>query len=110
MEAQSIYLYWNIANSGILTVLAIFTFFINYQKARSSDLNGITGNINKLESRVATLEEGMRHVPDKAELATLHKRITEVSEAQKQMQGEVHHIGKTLDLIHSYLMTNTGKS
>jgi len=109
MEAESIYLYWNIANSGILTVLAVFTFWTNRQKAHQNDISGIQKEISQINVRLSTQEEAMRHVPDKQELATLHKRITEVSESQKVMQGEVVHIGKTLDLIHSYLMSNTGK-
>lgn len=106
MDLQAGYLLWSFINSAILLFIAVYTWISNRDKVGRDAIGAVGDRLGGISNRVSALEEAMKHVPSKTELAILHKRITEVSEAQKTMQGELHHMNRTLSMIHEYLLNH----
>ncbi|MFZ5653185.1 MAG: DUF2730 family protein [Pseudomonadota bacterium] len=109
MTLQTGYLLWSFANSAILLFIAVYTWVSNRDKVGRDSVSAVRDCVSDVDQRVGRLEEAMRHIPQKEELAVLHKRITEVSESQRTMQGELRHINRTLGLIHEYLLHHRGR-
>lgn len=106
MELQTLYTIWMLVHTAISLFIAVYTWISNRDKVGRDAIGQVGKTLGHIDTRVSTLEEALKHVPHKGELAVLHKRITEVSESQKVMQGELHHMNRTLSLIHEYLLNH----
>ena len=102
-----LYTIWMFVNTAITLFIAVYSWISNRDKVQQSAVKELDGDVQKVTNRVGQLEEALKHVPSKRELDVLHKRITEVSEIQSAMQGELKHASKTLDLIHEFLLKRT---
>lgn len=103
---ETAYIIWSFVNSAILLFIAIYTWLSNRDKASKEAIAKVGENVSHIDNRVGKLEEAIKHVPDDHDLDVLHKRITEVSESQKNMQGELHQMNLTLGRIHEYLLNH----
>ncbi len=89
--------WWNVLLTIAMSVIGLYAWITAGQKANQE-------TIDEVDTRVVRLEEQMKHIPHKREMDTLHKRITEVGEIQKRMEGEMHQINHTLRLINEFLI------
>lgn len=89
--------WWNVVQTILTAGIAIYVWISNKHKANRE-------SIESVEDRVLKLEETVKHMPSKSELAVLHKRITEVAETQKRIEGEFSQTNRTLGMIHEYLL------
>lgn len=109
LELQTLYTIWMLVTTAINLFIGLYTWISSRDKVGREAIGQVGTTLAHIDNRVTKLEEAIKHMPDEEDLAVLHKRITEVSECQKTMQGELHHMNKTLGLIHSYLLTNRDK-
>ncbi len=118
-QLETIATVWMIVHTAITLFIAIYTWVGNRDKVSRQAIEGVDEDLRKMGMRidkdlrsvgvrVGVLEETVRHMPGKSELDTLHKRITEAREVQQAMQGELHGMNRTLNLIHEYLLHNRG--
>ena len=56
------------------------------------------------EADLAMIKATLLHAPSHSDLTRIHTRIDEVSGALRRIEGEFSSTGKTIDLIHDYLM------
>lgn len=64
--------------------------------------------LDKHEAELSAINATVRHAPSHSDLTRIHTRIDEVAGAMRRIEGEFTSTGKTIDLIHSYLL-NEGK-
>ena len=106
MDLEKIYLIWNMVNTGMLSVVGIYSWFANRDKVRHKFASDMTASINSVSTRVTTLETSIKQVPSRNDLNVLHKRTTELMASQNSMQGELHQMNRTLGLIHDHLLNH----
>ena len=104
---DTLYTIWMFLNTAIMLFIAVYSWISNRDKVQQSAVKDLDDDVKEVTNRVGQLEEALKHVPNKKELDTIHKRITESSELQQTMQGELKHVSKTLDLIHEFLLKRT---
>lgn len=81
----------------------------NVIDARFIALRGdMDARLDKHESELAAIRANLQHAPSHGDLTRIHTRIDEVVGAIRRIEGEFASTGKTIDLIHSYLL-NGGK-
>ncbi len=103
-QLQTIATVWMIVHTAISLFIAIYTWVANRDKVSRQAIERVDEDLRTVGVRVGVLEETVRHMPGKAELNTLHKRITEAREDQQATRGEIHQIGRTVQMIHEYLL------
>lgn len=104
MSLQEAYVVWSFFNSLMLLFIAVYTWISNRDKVSREAINALTVTVNDIDTRVATVEESIAHVPRQSELNGLHARITKLSDAQSGVSARVDEMNRTLSLIHQYLM------
>lgn len=109
-DLEKFYIIWNMVNTGLLSLFGIYTWSVNRQKASNKEIANVKESFSELSEKVVGIEKTLQFVPSKKELDILHKRITELSESQRSVQGEVHHMNNTLKLIHEYLLNHRGSN
>ena len=77
--------------------------------ARLSALRSdMDSRLDKHESDLSGIKGGLQNSPKHSDLMRIHTRIDEDAGAMRRIEGEFSSTGKTVDLIHSYLL-NEGK-
>ena len=97
MDYEQAAFWWNVLLTIAMSFIGLYAWITARQKANRE-------TIDEVDIRVIRIEEHMKHIPNKREMDTLHRRITEVGEVQKRMEGEMHQINHTLRLINEFLI------
>ncbi len=88
--------------------IGIYVYVSNKNRVTNDRISTLESDIDtRLDGqsvRVAHLEEAALHTPTHSDLASLHKRVTEIGGDVKLMRGEFKGSKHTLDLIHEHLM------
>lgn len=70
--------------------------------------NDMDARLDKDAADLSEIKASLRHSPTHSDLTRIHTRIDDVAGAIRRIEGEFASSGKTIDLIHSYLL-NEGK-
>lgn len=54
---------------------------------------------------IARLQAGFDHAPGRSDLKRIHERIDAQTACVSRMEGELHSVKGTLNMIHEYLLT-----
>ncbi len=85
----------------LLTFCTMMVGIYAWLKARQT---ATQDSINQVDTRVVRLEARADHSPSKSDMDDLHHRITDQGEVMRRLEGELHQMNRTLQLINEHLL------
>lgn len=86
----------------------LYVWITNRQKANTQAIKEMRDEIgrelNELDDRLICVEKDIEHLPTHDDMAKLHSRINETSEAIKHIAGQLNQIDRTTQMINQYLL------
>jgi len=106
------FIFWqivlNITQFVITTLLGLYVFVSNRNRAKAAELMQYKGDtdrrISDHTSRLAVIEETVRCAPNHGDIGKVHGRLDAMSEQLSEARGELKAISKNLGLIHQFLL------
>lgn len=103
MALLGVYAWWT--NRSHVTTSAIEQVEAKVSEVKAS----LEIRVNKLDRRLGTVEQEVKHLPDHEDIGDIHEKVNQVATTMSQMQGELAGINRTLGLINEYLLNQGGK-
>jgi uncharacterized protein HemX len=113
MTAPPDYFFWqillNVIYFAITTGLGVYVFVSNRNRAKAAELiqyqTATDKRIGEHSSRLSRVEETVRCMPNHTDIGNLHKRMDTMSEQLSEARGELKGIGKSVAMIHQFLLS-----
>ena len=96
--------WWNIIQTAILAVIALYTWLVNRTKANRAAITVVNEKVDGLHYRVTIIEHELEHLPGNETISRLHSRIDQVAQGVRHLEGEMKQINQTLHLIQQDLL------
>lgn len=101
--------FWLQALQALITgMVFVYVWLTNRQKANTAAIDEMrkvfNQELNGLDDRLIRVEKDIEHLPTHDDMAKLHTRINETSEALKHIDGKLEQIDRTTQMINQYLI------
>jgi hypothetical protein len=93
---------------GVLFI-GVYTWIVNRSKANRTAIDRVDARVSRVQDRVTLLENDVRHLPDHDDLGAIHDKVNTVASGMSHIQGELHAINRTLNLINEHLLNGAKK-
>lgn len=107
MEAfdyRAVNFWWDIIQTAILSFVAIYTWLVNRTKANREAINAVNERVDGLHNRMTVVEHELEHVPGEPAISGIHKRIDQLGQGVRHLEGEMKQINHTLHLIQQHML------
>lgn len=112
VDYKALSFYLQLANTLGLVLVAIYSWNASRHKANASAIESLRDSVltdmTLVQSRFATLESEIKHLPTHSDIGAVHEKINDVAKVLSTMNGEIIQMNSGMKLIHQYLLNNKG--
>lgn len=95
LDYKALDFWWNVFQTAILTVMAIYTWVVNRHRVNRE-------SINEIDKRLTTVESDIRNLPSHTNLRRIHENVNGLTRDLAEVKGELKGINRTLHLIDEH--------
>ncbi len=97
LDYKALSFWFSVFTFVLTTILAIYVFIFNRQRATMS-------HITALDGRVTAVEQALKHAPDHGDLAAVYKEINGTNKELSKVVGELSAIRVQLNNVLQHLI------
>lgn len=99
---------FDVIQTLLIAIIGVMNWLNNRQRVTTATIatleTGLDSRIDEHSTRLARVEQDIKHVPDHNDFKRVHQRLDVLNGELKELKGEFHSMRSTLSLIHQYLM------
>lgn len=111
-DYKALAFFLSLANSMGLLVTVIHTNITSRQKANSDTIRTLDehyrNEVGELDDRLIRVEQSIKHLPTHGDIENIHRRIDEVAQEVRKLEGTLGQVNHSVQLIHTHLLGQKG--
>ncbi|MCC7413352.1 MAG: DUF2730 family protein [Gammaproteobacteria bacterium] len=108
MDYTASQFWFNVVQSLVVSVLAIYTWVVVRTKANRTAIDAVNervaGQFATIVERVTMLERDVQHLPGHGDIEKLHEKVNAIAGAVGRIEGELTGLHSSMTLIHEHLL------
>jgi predicted nucleic acid-binding Zn-ribbon protein len=114
MDYKAIALYLHIFEIISIGLIGFYSWMVSRHKANENAIDNlgksVRQEINELDDRIIRVEEGVKNLPTHKDTESLNRRIDDVAQEVRKLEGTLVSVNNGVQMIHQHLLSSQGKS